>query len=189
MRRKSFLTKWMALIFTLSLLASCGGGGGGSPAPSPGTGTATGDTMTLTVVSTSATTTTVYNEKTATTNAYGYDPYLVGAYTPSGTILNVGLYSDFIGPDLSYWTMKLTISISGPVVNQAYTIKLSDISYYKLGDGTFDSDGTGGTITFTQIDGAIGGRIKGNFSGVKMINSLTAATRTISGSFDVTRAN
>ncbi len=38
MRTKSVWTKWLVLIFSIALLASCGGGGGGGPAPVPSGG-------------------------------------------------------------------------------------------------------------------------------------------------------
>jgi hypothetical protein len=175
MRRKSFLTKWMALLFCVALLSSCGGGGGGA-----GGGA---DTLSFNITGGTPTT---YTETPEATAQWGYDPYIGASvnYGNNGNI-NAAVHDGYISTNA--WATDIYIIADG-LTTGTYTYTGSDstdVQYAPPSSGYYTA--TSGTITISRLDGSVGGRIQGTFAATLLNSFSPFDTITVSGSFDVTR--
>jgi len=156
----------------LSLLAGCGGGGGGGGTAGGGSA----DAVTLARDGASS----VYTETAALSNLTGYDPYIHAYYHPASNRTFLFLYTNYTG-GITTGTFNEILDI---------TFDTSSPGTYTVGTGSAYMGysrqlpglavvASSGTITVTSY-GAVGGRIEG-------VYSAATGTRTLSGSFSVTR--
>lgn len=178
--------KWMAALFSLSLLVSCTGGGGTSSAGNSGDG----NTMTVSIDGAGPTT---YTE--GAINSYGYyDPDMeADVYTDTGRtiiMLSSGVTGGSTPP-----TTTINIVTSGHVAG-AYPITGDATStgtlttYITYNDhGQYHSSIiSSGTVTIGSI-GNVGDPVIGSFSAVVQSTSQYTHTHTISGTFNMKRAH
>lgn len=158
--------KLMTLIFSLSLLWSCGGGGGGG-----GESTAGGsDTMTVNVVSlTTATITATYTGDFTTT------PQLFGMVSTNQTVVQMD-------------NPTLLVSLCSGTITKSYPVSVcsnggSAVNYVLISGSTSTIySGTTGTVTLTSV-GATGQAITGSFDAI--VSHITD-TKRVWGAFSVT---
>ncbi len=169
---RAFWTKWMVLVFALSLLAACGGGGGGG-GNTPGGGDA--DYISFVI---SAGTTTVRTE-TYDLNVplTHYDPYIYGHYVALSAA--PGSDKTFLYAFSQYnagYKETISITFQGKTTG-GFPIGGNNI--VSLSTQPFVYVATAGTITVDTYE-AVGGRIHGTYS-------VTNGTSPMSGAFSVTR--
>lgn len=140
---KSLWTKWMALLFVLSLLVSCGGGGGG------GGGGGTGDTMTITIGTNAP----------ITYNGNASDPILTAKVITTKTYINLASGYSLAA---SSWAKTLNITINGTTSGTYPFTSATDPTGILYSDVPNTYQGTNGTITIAI--GAVGSPITGTFN-------------------------
>ncbi len=172
MLKKSVWTKWLVLIFSITLLASCGGGGGGGSTPGGGGA----DSVTITLSGT-----TLYVETPSDlVPLYGYDPYIKGSYNTTNGTIYIYLRKGFSGTlQNPAWDEVLELDINGSSLT-GYTIGVGTTHlYYTKTSSNINYIATTGTITISAYD-SVGGHIQGTFS-------VSNGTTTMTGDFYVTR--
>ncbi len=162
---KSLWTKWMALLFVLSLLVSCGGGGGG------GGGGGTGDTMTITI------------NAPITYNGNASDPILTAKVITTKTYINLASGYSFA---TSSWAKTLNITINGTTSGTYTFTSATDPTGILYSDVPNTYQGTSGTITIAI--GAVGSPITGTFNATLACATSCSGTINMSGSFSITRS-
>ncbi len=163
---KSLWTKWMALLFVLSLLVSCGGGGGGG-------GGGTGDTMTITIGTNAP----------ITYNGNASDPILTAKVITTKTYINLASGYSFA---TSSWAKILNITINATTSGTYTFSSAADPTGILYSDVPNTYQGTSGTITITIGD--VGSPITGTFNATLLCGTGCTGTITMSGSFSVTRS-
>ena len=156
----------------LFVLVGCGGGGGGGE--NAGGGSA--DAVTLARDGASS----VYTETAALSNLTGYDPYIHAYYHPASNRTFLFLYTNYTGGITTGTFNEIFEMHFGTSSPGVYTVGIgSTFMAYSRQLPSLVVPVSSGTITVTSY-GAVGERIEGVYSGV-------SGTRTLSGSFSVTR--
>lgn len=169
---------FLALVLLLSL-AACGGGGGDAP---PGADQPGADTLSITA--TGGTTTTYTQAWIGTTGSTGYDPDIIGTLKPSD-LHSIVLYADFHSSPTPQYSVVFSLEVTSATATTVPVTYL-DINYMVSNVGNFWSTGNSGTVTFTRIDNAVGGRIQGSFNNVEMRDYAQSIVTTLSGTFNAT---
>ena len=173
MRKHSIVACGLLLCFA-SIVIGCGGGGGGSGS-SPNSGSA--DTF---VFARDGGLPVSYIETTSMSNLTGYDPYMYAYYHPASARTFVNLFTAYTG-DITTGHFNETVEIHfGTSSPGVYTVGTGStfLGYSRQLPG-LSVVASSGTITVTSY-GPVGGRIEG-------VYSAASGTRTLSGSFSVTR--
>jgi hypothetical protein len=178
-------------LFTIVLLSCSGKDNSG--------GSITSDTMTVTVTDLSSTLTSIFTEGSYTTSPQGFsyiDPSLDSYVTPANK-LGIELRSGMSLSNAPAPREAIIIGIDGNATG-TYSIDATGLSYisYLINDqlyASYFSSSPSGTIVISSI-GNVGEKITGSFDALVTRGSLTpsagnADTRTISGTFSVTRTH
>ncbi len=191
MNTKSCPFTWIVLIFSLVMLASCGGGGGGNGVSG---NSGIGNTMTVSVTTEGGMGggigTVTYTE--GSINGYGYyDPDMEADIYPDTGRMIIMLSSGVTGsgsPDIS-----INIVTSGhtagayPITGTSGTPGVTTYINYKDGSEYHDGVISSGTVTIDSI-GNVGDPVIGSFSAVVLCSSPTH-THGFSGTFNMKRAH
>jgi hypothetical protein len=181
MTKAYLLKKQMFSFLVLSavfMLLSCGGGGGGDSTPSGNGITGGADQVSFLM---SSGTTTVRTETVDTLDPISptfFDPHIIGNYVrpsaaPGSDKTFIYSYSDFDGTGFSE---ILSITFQGNAAGSFAIGGKNAVSIVTRSSGFIASTGT---ITVDGYEG-VGGHISGSFS-------VSNATKTLSGTFSVTR--
>ncbi len=174
---RSLWTKWMVLVFALSMVAACGGGGGGGGDTPDGGGS---DWMTVNVFSQSTgTTTTTYTGNYATT------PALTGSVYTSLTVTQT--FATLSGPPVQVNLCASGIDLASyPIINGTCFNGGASVSYVLRSGPTITVfDGTTGTVTLTRV-GNQWQPITGSFDAIVSEFSAPSNTMRVWGTFSVT---
>ena len=174
MFQKVALTKWLVLLFALSLIVSCGNDDNG--------GVLTGDTLSISFDGGGETT---YAERTAG-NWAGYDPYVGAQIDTSGPTdsTEIAMTSNFDATS-GFFDVGLVLTVAGSAEGVPYDANLGEVTiyYYDFINNRLSNSASSGTVTLTAV-GGVGGLIEGTYD-LTIVD--TSGPVTFSGNFSATR--
>ncbi len=191
MNTKPYKLKRIVLIFSLVILASCGGGGGGDGV---GGNSGIGNTMTVTVTTEGGMGggigTVTYTE--GPINGYGYyDPDMEADISPDTGRMIIMLSSGVMGGTPPDTTINIVTSghTAGAYAIDGTSAMHGIYTYITYKDGSEYHDGviSSGTVTIDSI-GNVGDPVIGSFSAVVLCSS-PSHTHGFSGTFNMKRAH
>lgn len=165
----------LGVVFSISVLVSCGGGGGGG-------GGAVADTISITKTSPVS--------QTSSFVEGGSDPLVSANVITGSPSTTIGLCSGVV--DTSCTNRSIYINIKAVAQKDGSYAVVSNASgsneawiYYTESSISYFSV-SGGTVNITRMDGTAGGRIQGSFSGVTLYTGSGTNSIIMNGMFDVT---